>query len=139
VPHAKIIILTAHDHEEYVCEALRAGIHAYLLKSSSDETLVETIRSVHCGKRCLSPHLVDKVLREFELLSRSHTLKRTDFSEQELQLLELASRGLNTREISKRVYLSERTIKRRMGEVKDKLGARTRAQAVAEAIRRGLI
>ena len=65
-PEARIIALTAHDNDEYILEALRAGVRAYLLKSTADETVVETIRLVHQGKRLLSPALMDKVLQQFE-------------------------------------------------------------------------
>ena len=65
-PEARIIALTAHDNDEYILEALGAGVRAYLLKSTADETVVETIRLVHQGKRLLSPALMDKVLQQFE-------------------------------------------------------------------------
>lgn len=138
-PKARIIILTAYDHSEYVSGALRAGVDAYLLKSTSDDKLITTIRSVHQGKRLLSQSLVDGVLREFETLARAEARHRSGLSSQELETLKLISRGATTAEIAKEMYWSTRTAKRKIREIKDKLGARNRAQAVAEAIRRGLV
>jgi DNA-binding NarL/FixJ family response regulator len=138
-PQAKVIILTAYDHDEYVSGALRAGVYAYLLKSTSDETLVEAVRSVHQGKRLLSPALMDRVLREFETLAKAEARHESGLSDQELRVLQLVARGLTTGEIGEEMYWSTRTVKRKIAEIKDQLGARSRAQAVAEAIRRGLI
>jgi DNA-binding NarL/FixJ family response regulator len=139
MPDARIIILTAYDHEEYVSGALRAGVSAYLLKSTSDETLVDAIRSVHQGKRLVSPSLVDTVLREFQPLAKAEARRRLGLSDQQIQLLELVAQGATTEEIGEQMYWSVRTVKRKIGEIKNELGARNRAQAVAEAIRRGLI
>lgn len=138
-PGAKIIVLTAYDHDEYVVGALRAGAYAYLLKSASDETVVETIRLVHQGKHLLSPSLMDKMLREFQTLAKAHARHKSGLSEQELRVLELIAQGATTGEIGEETYWSERTVKRKVEEALAKLGAKNRAQAVAEAIKRGLI
>ncbi len=138
-PRAKIIILTAYGNGEYISGALRAGVYGYLLKSTSDETLAEAVRSVHQGKRLLSPSLLDKVLSEFQILAQAYARSQTDLSEQELKVLALIAQGLTTREIGERMYWSTRTVKRKAQNIRDKLGTRTRAQGVAEAIKRGLI
>lgn len=138
-PKAKIIVLTAYDRDEYAFGALRAGAYAYLLKSTSDETLVESIRLVHQGKHLLSPALMDTVLQQFQILAEAHARCESGLSEQELRALELIAQGASNREISKEMYWSERTAKRKAQGIMDKLGARNRAQAVAEAIKRGLI
>jgi two-component system response regulator DevR len=138
-PVAKIVILTAFDNDEYVLGALRAGAYAYLLKSTSDETVVEAIRLVHQGKRLLSPALMDKVLRQFQALATTHARHESGLSEQELRVLELIAQGATNREISEETYWSERTVKRKIEGITAKLEARNRAQAVAEAIKRGLI
>ncbi|MFW6116489.1 MAG: response regulator [bacterium] len=138
-PQARIVILSAFDHDEYVSGALRAGVSAYLLKGSSDETLVEAIRSVHQGKRLLSPSLMDGVLREFETLATAQARNESGLSDQELTVLRLIAQGATTEEISEELYWSARTVKRKVRDLKEKLGAKSRAHAVAEAIRLGLI
>jgi DNA-binding NarL/FixJ family response regulator len=138
-PMAKIMILTAHDNEEYVLRALRHGVHAYLLKSASDDTLVDSIRQVYTGAHLLSPTLVGAVILEFQTLAKCHARHEVDVSEQELEVLVLLAEGATNAEISEKTYLSERTVKRKVQEILDKLGARNRTQAVVEAINKGLI
>jgi len=138
-PEAKIIVLTAFESEEYLLDALRAGVHAYLLKSTSDETLVEAIRQVHGGKHLLSPALMDTVLQQFETMARAHARQQSDLSEEELGMLELIAKGATTREIGAQMNWSERTVKRRVEEIMASLGAKSRAEAVAQAIKRGWI
>jgi len=138
-PEARIIALTAHDNDEYILEALGAGVRAYLLKSTADETVVETIRLVHQGKRLLSPALMDKVLQQFEDLIRPQAGAESDLSRRELRVLELIAQGATNEEIAQEMNCSERTIKRKIARITSVLGARNRAQAVAEGVKRGLI
>jgi DNA-binding NarL/FixJ family response regulator len=136
---AKIIILTAFDNDEYLLGALSAGAYAYLLKNSSNETVVETIRLVHQGKRLLSPALSDPVLRQLQALTKAHVSYESQLSGEELKAVRLIANGATNEEIAKEMYWSERTAKRKIEEIIAKLGARNRAQAVAEAIKKGLI
>jgi DNA-binding NarL/FixJ family response regulator len=139
VPEAKIIVLTAFDNEEYVRGMLQASAYAYLLKSTSDETLVETIRHTHQGKHSLSPELLDQVLRQFQVLAQADARRESGLSEQELKVLEFIARGATNKEIGEEMYWSERTVKRKVEEIMVKLGARNRAQAAAKAIKQGLV
>ncbi len=138
-PHVKIIILTAYDNDEYVVGAFRAGAYAYLLKSSMDETVVETIRSVHQGRRLLSPSLMDQVLRQFHILAQANASHLNQLSPQDLRVLALIATGATNEEIAKETHWSESTVKRKIEEISAILGARNRAQAVAIAVREGLI
>ncbi len=138
-PQAKIIILTAYDNPEYVVGALRAGAYAYLLKNSSDATLVETIRAVSQGKHFLSPDLIDRVMAQFQVLTQAHEPLEPNLPSDELKILDLMAKGATTEEIAQAMYCSERTAKRRVEDITVKLGARNRTQAVAEAIKHGLI
>ncbi|CAG0943159.1 Response regulator protein VraR [Anaerolineae bacterium] len=139
IPEAKIIALTAYENEEYVLKAMRAGANAYLLKSTSDETVVEAIRLAHQGKRMLSPTLMDGILREFQTLAQAHARLAADLSEPDVQVLALIAQGATNEEIAQETHWSERTVKREIEQIMTKLGARNRAQAVAEAIKRGLV
>ncbi len=138
-PDAKTIILTAFDNDEYLIGALSAGAYAYLLKNSASETVVETIRMVHAGKRLLSPSLVDPVLRQFQALANARARVKPTLSEDEARLMKLIAGGATGDKIAKEMYWSERTTQRRVEEIVAKLGARNRAQAVALAIKDGLI
>lgn len=138
-PEAKIIILTAFDDDEHVSDALRAGVHAYLLKNTSDETVVDAIRQVHQGVRLLSPTLMDTVLGQFETLAQTHARQQSGLSEEELAMLGLIAQGATTKEIGAHMHWSERTVKRKVEEVINRLGAKNRAEAVAQAIKSGWI
>lgn len=139
VPDTKVIALTAHDDEAHLLGTMRAGAAAYLLKTASDETLVETIRLVHQGKHIVSPSLMDPVLRRFKELAEAQVRHELGLSDEEIKVLRLIADGATNEEIALETHWSERTIKREIEEIMSKLGARNRAQAAAEAIRRGLI
>ncbi len=138
-PDCKIVMLTAYDNDEYVLGALRAGAYAYVLKNTSDQNLVETIRTVHQGKRLLSAPLMDRVLQEFQAVTRAHALSESGLSEQELQVVRCMAEGKTNKAIAEEMFWSDRTIKRKVEDIMAKLGARNRAQVVAEASKRGLL
>ncbi len=136
---ARVIILTSYDDEIYLREAAQAGVHGYLLKSASAEVLADAIRAVHAGERRISPALVNKVMQQLETLSRAQAQAASGLSDQELRLLRLIAEGVSTPDIVRTLYLSERTVKRKIQDILTKLGATSRAQAVAEAYKRGLL
>jgi DNA-binding NarL/FixJ family response regulator len=136
---ARIIILTSHDDEAYLMEAAQAGVHGYLLKSASAELLAESIRAVHAGEHRLSPALVSKALAQLEAFSRAQAQAESGLTDQELQLLHLLAEGASTQDMARTMYLSERTAKRKIQDILAKLGATSRAHAVAEAFKRGLL
>jgi DNA-binding NarL/FixJ family response regulator len=138
-PQVKIIILTAYDNDEYIAGAFRAGAYAYLLKDSLDETVVETIRLVHVGKRLLSPSLIDQLLRQFHVLAQAQAQHQHQLSPDDMRVLALIASGATNEEIAKETHWSESTVKRKIEEIAATLGARNRAQAVAIAVREGLI
>lgn len=138
-PDIKVIILSTYDDDEYLFGALQAGVHGYLLKSVSHDILASSIRSVYGGERLLSPTLIDKVLHQFEELAKERARHESGLSDQELQVLEEVAQGATNKEIAEKLYWSEVTVKRKIQDILAKLNVSNRAQAVAEAIRRGLI
>jgi two-component system, NarL family, response regulator DevR len=138
-PEMHILVLTSYDEEAYLLEAAQAGVHGYLLKSASAELLAEAIRAVHAGERRLSSDLGGKALAQLAILSRTQALVDSRLSDQELQLLQLIAQGAANQEIAQHLYWSERTVKRKLQDVLEKLGASSRAQAVAEGYKRGLL
>ncbi len=138
-PGTRVVMLTAFDNDEYLLGALKAGAYAYLLKNSPNEAVVETIRLVGQGKFLLSPSQVDPVLRQFQTLAKAHIRRGSQLSEEEIKAMKLVAGGATNEEIAKEMFWSERTAQRRVEEIIAKLGARNRAQAVAEAIKNGLI
>ncbi len=135
----RIVILTSHDDDSYLLEAAQAGVQGYLLKSVSAELLASAIRAVHAGEYRLSPNLVSKMMEQLSVMSQAQVQAASGMSEQELQLLQLLADGASTQDMAHSLYLSERTVKRKVQDVLAKMGAGSRAQAVAEAFKRGLL
>jgi DNA-binding NarL/FixJ family response regulator len=137
VPKTRILMLTSFDDNEYVTGALRAGAHGYVLKSVSDETLVSAIRAVYYGDRVLSPQVVDQMIQHIPDETPDPTLVK--LTEEEGHILRLLADGISNARIAADLYMSETTVKRKLQEIFEKLEVHSRAQAAAEAVRRGLI
>jgi DNA-binding NarL/FixJ family response regulator len=138
-PSVKIIILTTFDDESLLHEALEAGVHAYLLKSVSHERLPNSIREVMAGEKLLSPTLVTTVVSRYQELAQEQTRRDTGLTEEELQVLAAIAAGASNKDLVEKFFWSEATVKRRIQEIHAKMGVSSRAQAIAEAVRRGWI
>jgi DNA-binding NarL/FixJ family response regulator len=138
-PETRIIMLTSYDDDEYLIGALEADVQAYLLKSVSDETLVWTIRTVHRGERLISPEVLDRVLHQFAEVRHRQIQQEVGLSDQDIQVLRRVAAGASNEEIGRELGWSKASIKRKVQHIFDQLGVTTRAQAAAEAVRRGLI
>lgn len=138
-PNLRVIILTTYDDDEYLFGALRAGAEGYMLKSASQESLADSIRQVARGERLLSPDLVGKIMREFRNLANDKARAESGLTDQELQVLRMIAAGATNKEIAEKLYWSEVTVKRKVQDILEKMGVANRAQAVAEAGKRGLL
>lgn len=135
----RVIILTTYDDDEYLFGALRAGAEGYLLKSASQESLADSIRQVGHGERLLSPNLVGKIMREFKDLAKDKARTDSGLTDQELEVLRMIAAGATNKEIAEKLFWSEVTVKRKVQDILEKMGVANRAQAVAEAGKRGLL
>jgi len=138
-PQVKIIILTTYDDEIYLEQGLEAGVHGYLLKSVSHETLPGSIRAVMRGEKLLSPSLVSKVMTNYQKLAQEQAKREAGLTADDLKILTLIAEGANNKLIAEELFWSEATVKRRVQEILEKLGVSNRAQAIAEAVRHGWI
>jgi DNA-binding NarL/FixJ family response regulator len=137
-PGARVLMLTSFDDDEYVMGALRAGAQGFILKSVSDEMLVNAIRVAHRGERILSPQITDQVVR-WALSDQSEPiLVSPNFDGDEQEILHRLTEGASNTEIADQMYMSHTTVKRKLRTIFAKLNVQTRAQAAAEAVRRGL-
>jgi DNA-binding NarL/FixJ family response regulator len=139
LPDVRVVILTTYDDDEHIFGTLRAGAHGILLKNSSYEQLVDTVRMVAGGKSYLEPELVERVRNQFAALSKVAVRAELGITELELEILSLMAEGASNREIAETLHWSESTVKRKIESVFGKLQVTNRIQAVAEAIRLGLI
>jgi two-component system, NarL family, response regulator DevR len=138
-PRTRIIMLTSYDDDEYLIGAVQADVQAYLLKSVSDDALVRTIRTVLRGERLISPELLDRVLHQFAEVRYRQIQQVVGLSDQDVQVLRRVAAGASNDEIGRELGWSKASIKRKVQHIFDQLGVASRAQAAAEAVRRGLI
>ena len=130
----RILVLTAHDDQDMVLEAVRAGAHGYILKSASRNELIGAIRRVASGDRYYDAVVVKAFLRG-DQRKRDEGL----LTSRELEILRMAADGLTNRAIGERLYLSVGTVKTHLDNIYRKLEVSDRAHAVAVALRRGLL
>lgn len=138
-PAVKVIVLTSHNDENYLHEALEAGVHGYLLKSVSHESLHESIRAVMHGERLLSPSLVSRVVHNYHKLAQEQARRELGLTAEDLDILAAIADGASNKEVAQRFFWSEATVKRKVQEILEKMKAVNRTQAISEAIRRGWI
>jgi DNA-binding NarL/FixJ family response regulator len=138
-PEVKVIILTNYEEEQFLLEAFRAGAYCYLLKNVSRETLLEALRATKAGKRMLSQELMDSVLRQYSDFSQKYSMNEFGLTEEEIALLKLVAAGSTKREIAQQMYWGETAVKRKLSLIFEKLNVTDRAQAIAVAVRHGLI
>jgi two-component system, NarL family, response regulator DegU len=142
-PDIEVIVLSMYDEEEYVVEAVKAGATGYLLKDSSQEDLMRAIHIVHSGGSLIQPGLARKVLKEFAHLSREsaagHKAPIRQLSDREIEVLQFVAEGKSNKEIADILFISEKTVKAHLRTIFRKLEVNDRAQAVAYAMRKGLV
>jgi len=129
-PEARIIMLTTFEGDVEIQRALAAGARGYLLKSMPPGDLVAMIRRVHAGKK----HIPSEVAARL-----AEHLGEEDLTPRELEVLRGAANGNRNREIGEKLFISEDTVKVHIKHIMEKLGATDRTQAVAVALRRGII
>jgi DNA-binding NarL/FixJ family response regulator len=129
-PQARILVLTTYPGDAQVIRAMRAGAAGYLLKNSIRKELLDAIRSVHAGRRVMSPDIAHELA--------VHALDEP-LTERELAILRLVADGHPNKQIAAQLKLSIDTIKAHLKSIFAKLGVDDRTQAVTVAARRGYI
>jgi DNA-binding NarL/FixJ family response regulator len=132
----EIVILTTYDDDEFIVCGLRAGARGYLLKDTGRDALFKAVRAVHGGELALPQSVADRVVAHLEA---PRAAQAEDLSPRELEVLVLIAQGAGNKQIARRLRIAERTVKAYVTSVFNKLGVRTRAQAVAVALRWGLL
>jgi DNA-binding NarL/FixJ family response regulator len=144
VPSAKIVMLTFSDDESDLFDAIKAGAVGYLLKSIPPHEVAVAVRSVHDGMSPISPFMASKLMNEFVSLARGTDSDRPrgvpapHLTARELEVLKLAAEGRANREIARRLFISENTVKNHIRNILDKLQLHSRMEAVMYAVRQGL-
>jgi DNA-binding NarL/FixJ family response regulator len=137
-PAARVLMLSSFDDEEYLTRSLRTGAAGYVLKVDSDEMLVNAIEAVAAGGRVLGPHMAHWLVEKLDGGAET-TDEGGEFDAVDRELLTALAEGASNSEIAARLFISDSTVKRRVRALFDRLGVNRRAEAVAEAVRRGLV
>jgi DNA-binding NarL/FixJ family response regulator len=129
-PGARVVVLTNFEGDVHLQRALKEGAAGYLLKSTSRDEVVEAIRTVHAGRRSVSPEMAARLVEG---------LRDDPLTPREVAVLQEAASGARNREIGVRLAMAEDTVKAHMKRVMEKLDAADRTHAVVIAVRRGII
>jgi DNA-binding NarL/FixJ family response regulator len=129
-PDARIIVLTTYSGDVQADRAFRAGAYGYLLKNMLRKELVETIRTVHSGRRRIPPEIAVE-------MAEHHA--DDSLTEREIDVLRQVASGNANKIVADHLEISEETVKAHMRKILSKLGANDRTHAVAIAVKRGII
>lgn len=138
-PQARVLILTMHDDESYLKQALRAGAAGYALKKAADRELIAAVRAVLRGEVYVHPSLTKALLTDY-LPAQNATADPWDsLSDREREVLQLVARGHTAAEIATKLSLSAKTVETYRARGMEKLGLRSRAALVQLALQKGLL
>ena len=138
-PNVKVLVLTTYDDDEWVFNAIQAGASGYLLKDSPRDELIKAVRGTVAGKTFIDPSVAGKVLRQATShQTQSSTLIIEKLTGREIDVLRLLARGLNNKDISERLFLTEGTVRNHVSSILAKLNVTDRTQAAVIAIQHGL-
>lgn len=144
-PNVAILILTAHDDDEYVFALLEAGANGYLLKTAEIEELVKAIHAVNAGQPALDPLITRKVVSQFmsgkslpDVMSQVGD-EMDGLTSRELEVLQMVGQGLTNKEVAQRLFISDRTVQAHLSNIFSKLQVTSRTEAVMYGIRKGWI
>jgi DNA-binding NarL/FixJ family response regulator len=139
-PQTEVLVLTGDDRDETVFEAIRAGATGYILKDITPENLVRAIHAIMKGQTMVHPRIARRVLDRLFLLAQDEEGSRLygdGLTEREVEILVEVAKGATNKEIARKLFISESTVKSRLRNIFRKISVRDRAEAAAYAIRKG--
>jgi DNA-binding NarL/FixJ family response regulator len=135
----KVIILSRHDNEEYVKQALKYGIHGYVLKDDAGEDLLQAVESVFNGKTYLSPRISNRLVDMNHLPQRENEESLIILTNREREIVKLVAEGNSNEQIAKALHISPSTAKVHRANTMKKLGLHKAADIVKYAIKEGIL
>jgi DNA-binding NarL/FixJ family response regulator len=140
---AKVVMLTVHESDTSVFEALRAGAHGYCLKTVNAQQLSTAIKTVYDGAAWLDPKIARRVLEAATtpaaVADEGPDVPKVSLSSRELEVLRLVVEGLTNQEIAAKLILSVETVKSHVRHIMDKMAVSDRTQAAVKAVRDRLV
>ncbi|TNE52319.1 MAG: response regulator transcription factor [Deltaproteobacteria bacterium] len=136
----KILVLTSYAEDEHIFSSIKAGALGYLLKDTSPQQLLQSIREVAKGESSLHPMVARRLIQELSQPAddQSKPLSKDPLSARELDVIKLVARGMSNQEISSSLNVSERTVRNHVSTILNKLHLANRTQAALYALREGI-
>jgi DNA-binding NarL/FixJ family response regulator len=138
-PELKLLMLSMHDSEQFLFEALKAGASGYVLKSGADEEIVDASRAAMRGESYLYPSAVTTLVRDYVERGGRGEEQFDVLTPRELEVLKLIAEAHTSKEIADELFISIKTVDWHRQNILEKLGMRDRVELTRYAIRRGLI
>jgi DNA-binding NarL/FixJ family response regulator len=138
-PQLRILMLSMHQNEQYLYQALKAGGSGYVLKTVADRDLVGACRAAMRGEPFLYPGAITPLIRDY--LHRAHNhqhVPEDPLTNREQEVIKLIAEGYSTRQIAETLIISEKTVERHRANILEKLGMHDRVELTRYAIRTGL-
>ena len=148
-PELKIVMLTSSEDDEDLFDAIRYGASGYLLKSTGAKELVELLHGLENGEALLTRPVAARILQELKRLntdekesgrpSAESNTGEPQFTERQLEILELVAKGVTYKDAGTALGLTERTVKYHMGKIIELLHLENRSQVIAYAVKMGIV
>ena len=138
-PELRLLMLSMHDSEQFLYEALKAGASGYVLKSGADTDIVDACRAAMRGDSFLYPSAVTTLVRDYVERGGRGEEQFDVLTPRELEVLKLIAEAHTSKEIAQMLFISIKTVERHRQNILDKLGMNDRVELTRYAIRRGLI
>ena len=131
----KPIVISMHDEGNYIAKCAKMGAYGYLLKNTDQEELLKAVRTVRKGKKYFNQNISEKMIN----FMSEHPVSNAMLSKKEHEVLELISKGLTTKEIAVKLYVSSRTIESHRANILKKLNVKNTAELIKKAVTLKLI
>lgn len=138
-PEVKVVMLTASEDDAHLFEAIRSGAHGYLLKSLGTEGFLASLRALERGEMALTRRTATRLIEGFTTGSHEQDEESKHLTPREMQVLLLMTKGLPNKAIAQGLSIGENTVKYYLKSISRKLGVQNRTEAVAFALRTGLV
>lgn len=139
MPDVQVLVLTMHQEDEYVLQAVRAGAAGYLVKDSATREVVQAVRSLKAGRGYFGPQASRALAEQVRHPERVAEDPYGQLTSREREVFHLIAEGSTTKEVARQLGISVKTAENHRGRVLDKLDMRNTAELVRYALRKGLI
>ncbi|MBV6457035.1 MAG: Transcriptional regulatory protein LiaR [Fimbriimonadaceae bacterium] len=137
-----VVVLTVNEEDETIFEAFRAGALGYMLKTSTPQEVIESVRLAHRGEAKITPKIAARVIDDFRRVKEDDETDDTELymlSDREAEILELVATGLRNKEIANKLCIAEKTVKNHVSNILKALQVNSRTEAAMMAVRAKLV